>query len=197
MDSDRLRAIIRGARAGEDEAYREILSAYGPRLYGYFYRSTRSSHDAEDLLGEVMVRLVRRLPDYAERGRFEPWLFSIAANLLRDRIRRSSTRPALASLDAESPGGAALGETVRGDAAPVDAGLVGSENREAVNAALAKLDAQSRGMVLLRHFGQMSFKEIAEVFECPVGTALAKVHRALKAMRATLEKINGTDGQRL
>jgi RNA polymerase sigma-70 factor (ECF subfamily) len=186
MESEQVRAVIRRARAGSDEAYRELLSAYGPRLYGYFYRATGSSHDAEDLLGEVMLRVLRRLGDYDERGRFEPWLFRIAANLVRDRIRRWRTRPATASLEAGERG--PLGDALSGEALPVDAGLIAAETNAAVNAALEKLDETSRQMVLLRHFAEMSYKEIAGVFDCPLGTVLAKVHRALKALRAALEQ---------
>ncbi len=180
--------MIRAARAGDQQAYQKFLAAYGPRLYGYFYRATGSAHDSEDLLGEVMVRLIRRLGDYDERGRFEPWLFRIAANLVRDRIRRSRVRPAMASLDADDGERAPLGDAVAGDPQPVEAGLEASEAREALAAALETLDEASRQMVLLRHFSEMSFKEIAEVFECPVGTVLAKVHRALKALRAVMEE---------
>ncbi|HET6430358.1 MAG TPA: sigma-70 family RNA polymerase sigma factor [Phycisphaerae bacterium] len=193
MDPEKLRAIIHAAGSGREHGYREILTSYGPRLYGYFYRATGSRHDAEDLVGEVMLRLVRRLGDYDEQGRFEPWLFSIAANLVRDRIRRATTRPASASLDAESSDGASLVDSVRGPRWPVEAGLDRADLSEALNAALDKLDAPARGMVLLRYFGQMSFKEIAEVFQCPLGTVLAKVHRALKALRVTLERDYGAD----
>ena len=188
MESEQVRAMIRGARAGREQAYQEFLAAYGPRLFGYFYRATGSAHDAEDLLGEVMVRLLRRLGDYDERGRFEPWLFSIAANLVRDRIRRARARPSMASLEADDGDHGSLGDALPGDPQPVDAGLMARESGAALHAALEALDEASRQMVLLRHFAEMSFKEIAEVFECPVGTVLAKVHRALKALRAAMEE---------
>ena len=191
MEPDRLRAIISAARAGSDWAYREILATFGPRLYGFFYRATRSSHDAEDLLGELMLRLVRRLPDYDEQGRFEPWLFSIAANLVRDRIRRAQVRPTAVSLDAETGSGSALAETLADVDRPVEAGLIRAEVMEDLDRALQRLEPEARSMVLLRHFGQMSFREIAEVFQCPVGTVLAKVHRSLKALRASLERAHG------
>ena len=183
-----LSALIAAVRAGAEQGYRELLAAYGPRLYGYFLRATGSHHDAEDLLGELMVRLVRHLPGYEDRGRFEPWLFSIAANLVRDRIRRARTSPPGLSLEAESDDGASLGETIAGRDEPADARLVRAEQQVELLAALDNLDEQSRQMVLLRHFGQLSFKEMAEIFDCPIGTVLAKVHRALKALRAILEQ---------
>ncbi len=188
MDPQQVRATIRAARAGSEEAYRQFLAAYGPRLYGYFYRATGSSHDAEDLLGELMLRLLRRLGEYDERGRFEPWLFRIAANLVRDRIRRARVRPQMASLETDGTGRLALGERLAGAEERADARLLRAEARGALEAALEGLEERSRQMVLLRHFAGMRFKEIAEMFECPVGTVLARVHRALKALRAAMEE---------
>ena len=193
MDRQRLRATIASAQQGSKEGYEALLKAYGPRLYGYFYRATSSHHDAEDLLGEIMLRLVRRLKSYDDRGRFEPWLFRIAANMVRDRIRRLKTRPPAASLSAEDEDGSALAYRVAGPAAPVDAGLIAEELSEHLQQTLAKLDAATREMILLRHFGQMSFKEIAELFDCPLGTVLARVHRGVQAMRRLMGERHGAE----
>lgn len=183
MDPQQLRALIASAQAGEGEAYRELLAAYGPRLYGYFLRATGSHHDAEDLLGELMLRLVNKLPSYDHRGRFEPWLFRIAANMVRDRIRRMKANPTPASLSATSQSGEAWADQLLAEAPRAEAGLLAAEASADLHKALSKLDVTSREMILLRHFGQMSFKEIAEVFECPLGTALARVHRGLRTLR--------------
>ena len=102
MDQQQLREIIASAKSGDAEGYEALLEAYGPRLYGYFLRATRSHHDAEDLLSELMLRLVRRMKSYDERGRFDQWLFRIAANMVRDRIRRIKARPSVASLTSQA-----------------------------------------------------------------------------------------------
>ncbi len=186
-DSRHPGALITAVRAGAEGAWEDFLAAYGRRLYGYFFRATGSHHDAEDLLGEMMLRLVRKMGEYDDRGRFEPWLFRIAANLVRDRIRRAKARLAPMSLESNDDEHIGLGETISGPASPVDAELLAGEDRDALAEALAKLPERSRQMVLLRHFGDMSFKEIAEIYDCPVGTVLARVHRALKTLRAVLE----------
>jgi len=186
MEEERLRAVIVSAQAGEPEAYRALLDTYGRRLYGYFLRATGRHHDAEDLLGELMLRLVARLSRYDDRGRFEPWLFRIAANMVRDRIRRMRTSPPPMSLSVEGDSGTPRAEQIAAEAEHVEAGLLAEETAADLHAALAKLEVTTREMILLRHFGQMSFKEIAEVFECPLGTALAKVHRGLRSLRRRL-----------
>jgi RNA polymerase sigma-70 factor (ECF subfamily) len=183
MDRKQLKASISAAQTGDAEGFRAILAAYGSRLYGYFYRTTRNHHDAEDLLGELSLKLVRRLGDYDDRGRFDQWLFRIAANMVRDRIRRAKAAPPAASLSAGSEDGKALGDSLPAAGRAVDAELLAREASAELSEALDQLDEKTRQMILLRHFGQMSFKELAEMFECPMGTALARVHRGLAKLR--------------
>ena len=112
MDPQQLPEIIADAKAGSAEAFDTLLKTYGPRLYGYFLRATGHHQDAEDLLGDMSLKLVRRLHSYDERGRFEPWLFRIAANMVRDRIRRLRSRPRAVSLSAEDADGRNLGDVM-------------------------------------------------------------------------------------
>ncbi len=192
MESQELQLTIRAAKAGRQEGYAALLAAYGPRLYGYFHRATGNRHDAEDLVGEIMLRLVRRLSSYDERGRFEQWLFRIAANLVRDRIRRRKAAPTVGTLAGEVADGTGPLGAVATRAGPVGEALAAREQRDELMAALETLDETTRQMIVLRHFADMSFAEIAELMNCPLGTALAKVHRGLKALRRRLESPPGT-----
>lgn len=193
MEPQQLRTIIASAKEGDAEAYASLLEAYGRRLYGYFLQTTRNHHDAEDLLSEISLRLVRQLGRYEHQDRFEQWLFRIAANLVRDRIRRSKARPTVASLSARDDDSAPLAERLEGNSPEVDAKLRLAEASDEMQAALNKLDETTRQMILLRHLGEMSFRELAEVFQCPLGTVLAKVHRGLKALRKTVSGNYGSE----
>jgi len=188
MDPQQLPEIIAAAKAGSAEDFDALLKSYGPRLYGYFLRATGHHQDAEDLLGDLSLKLVRQLHSYDERGRFEPWLFRIAANMVRDRIRRIRSRPRMVSLSAEDSDGRNLGD-VMGESGrpPIEAGLLAQEASQELRGALATLDETTREMVLMRFFGEVSFRELAEAFDCPLGTVLAKVHRGLKALRKVME----------
>ncbi len=182
---------VAAARAGKAEGFSALLDAYGRRLYGYFYRAVGNHHDAEDLLGEMSLRLVRKFDTYDETGRLENWLFRIAANLVRDRFRRKKVRPKTVSLSVDTDDGPDAAHRLESDGRPVDSRLLQAEASERVQCALERLDDTTREMILLRHFGQMSFKQIAAAFDCPIGTALAKVHRGLKALRRHLETSDG------
>lgn len=191
MEPERLRAVIVSAQTGDSGAYRELLDAYGRRLYGYFLRAIGNHHDAEDLLGELMLKLVSKLDKYDDRGRFEPWLFRIASNMVRDRIRRVKANPKPASLSVESDTGTSRADQLLAATGPVEDGLLAEETSERLQQALLRLDETTREMILVRHFSQMSYKEIAELFQCPLGTALARVHRGLKVLR----QIMGADDE--
>lgn len=175
------------AQAGDSAGMEWLFHQYSPRLFGYFLHSTRNPHDAEDLLGELWIRLVKNIKRYNQQGRFEQWLFRIAANLARDRIRKLKTAPAKISIHANSD---------QHDDFPlphsripdVDKSMMDCEARKELFDALEKLDDTTREMILLRHFSQESFANIAKQFDCPLGTALAKVHRGLKKMKELMGK---------
>jgi len=182
---DELRQMIAHARAGRADGFEQIVSAFGPRLFGFFYRATGDHHEAEDLLGELMLRMVKRIRTYDDRGRFEPWLFRIASNLVRDRIRRRQVRSVMVAMHS-ADGETSIEDDIPATSQPVEATMMATEDSQALWAALDQLDDMTREMVLLRHFSEMSFKEIAEIFECPLGTALARVHRGLRTLRELL-----------
>jgi RNA polymerase sigma-70 factor (ECF subfamily) len=191
MEPQRLRAILASARSGSPEGYKALLEEYGPRLYGYFFRSTGNHHDAEDLLSELTLRLVKCLKTYDHRDRFDQWLFRIGANMIRDRIRRMRASPGPISIWAQDESGLSISDQLAGPDIETGADMLAAEASLEMNEALEKLDASTRQMLLMRHFGQMSFKEIAEMFNCPIGTVLARVHRGMAALR----KIMGAENE--
>jgi len=185
VSGEALAGIIAAARRGDPAAHAALVDLYGARLFGFLFRMAGRREDAEDLLQEVFLRLVRMIATYQDDGRFEPWLFRIAANLVRDRIRRLRRRPG------DRPGGSDAGEEDRtgelpAGAAPPDATLEQGEARDRLAAALRQLPEPEREVILLRHFSQMSFREIADATGTPLGTALARGHRGLARLRSIM-----------
>lgn len=159
------------------------MELYSRRLYGYFLRSSGNHHDAEDMLSELTVRLVRNLPGYDDRGRFDAWLFRVSANIARDRIRRQKVRGSeisLAGLDDDDPG---LQARLTADDVSAATVFEQAQARRRLAEVIGQLDHDTRQMILLRHFGQLSFREIAQQLGCPLGTVLARVHRGLRRLR--------------
>jgi len=183
-----LTKIVGRARAGDEAAINTLVELYAARLYGLLYRLTGSRTDAEDLLQETYIKMLRGLQSYTENGRFEPWLFSIAANLARDWRRKQARRQdGAVSLDSASePARAVCTVLPSSDPAP-EALAEKAEQIDRLQAALSQLSEGEREVILLRFFSGLGFREIAEVLEIPLGTALARAHRGLKHLREILQ----------
>ncbi len=198
MNEADLAETIRGAQRGDPAAYDRLVDAFCRRLAGFIYRLTGSRQDAEDLVQEVFVRVVRMINAYQHEGRFEAWLFRIAANLVRDRVRRSMRAPRVTTGDLSDGGADGQGDVGGLGGLPsheptADAALQLDEEIDALNAALARLPDSEREVILLRHFTGLSFKEIADMTQVPLGTALARGHRGLKRLRGLMQVEPGTE----
>ena len=184
MDPAELAEIIDRAQRRDAVAFEQLVDAYSTRLFGYLYRMTGKRDLAEDLMQEVFVRVVRNIESYDHDGRFEAWLFRIATNLMRDRVRRVQRSPRSVSLSEQADDAVGLSGTLAasGDNPP-DAAMQLAEDVDRLQKALAKLPAVERETVMLRHFSELSFNEIARVMGTPLGTALARAHRGLIKLR--------------
>jgi RNA polymerase sigma-70 factor, ECF subfamily len=176
--------LLRRACRLEADALEELIALYSPRVYGLLMRMTGSREEAEDLLQETFLRVVRMISEYQHDGRFDAWLFRIAANLARDHLRRVRRRGVASRFD-QTDGDAAgvVREPADDRQARPEAAALATEARERVQAALSDLPEAEREIILLRHFAELPFREIAELLGVPLGTALARAHRALKKLR--------------
>lgn len=193
METAQIADVIARAQRADPVAFDALVDAYSSRLYGYFYRLTGARHDAEDLLQEVFVRLVRTIGDYRHDGRFDAWLFRMATNLVRDRVRRIRAARS-AGLDAGAgaqDGGTLPQQRDLRTPDPAEA-LQRSEQIDRLQAAIDRLPDAEREVILLRHFSQLSFRQIAEVMDTPLGTALARAHRGLAHLRELMSDEPGS-----
>ncbi len=93
MTDEPFAELICRAQSGDPTAFDRLVDLFAGRLFGFLFRMTGSRHDAEDLMQEVFLRVVRTIGAYQHDGRFEGWIFRIATNLVRDRIRRAGRGP--------------------------------------------------------------------------------------------------------
>ena len=188
MQNDTLARQIRACQQGQNESFVWLLEQFGPRLYRYFLRLTGSANDAEDLVQELFVRLLKNIKGYRHESKFEHWLFRIAANLARDRARKLARRGREVSLHVHQDGDQPV-EFLQTDEKNPQQQMEDSQQRDRLRQALTQLPELDREMILLRHYGQLSFKELAKHFNVPLGTALAKVHRGLKQLKKIMSKL--------
>lgn len=174
--------LIARARGGDACAWRALVNRYARRVYALARSRLGDHHAAEEVSQAVFATVAAKLDSYDERGRFEPWLFRIAGNRVRDEIRRRRRRPAVSGPEvieglAHDSGEGATGEP----SASVDVGEI-----RRLREALSMLSESDREVVELRHHGQLSFQQIADHVDEPLGTVLARHHRALKKLRTLM-----------
>jgi len=177
--------IIRRCKRGEEEAFQEILARYRTPIYNLCWRMTRNDEDARDLGQEVFIKVFRLLDRFDEEYAFHSWLFRIATNHCIDHLRRQRLR----FLSFERDGGGVDEEAVMqvpsDDPGPDEL----LQRREAVarlEEIIAELPPHYRVITLLRHDQQLSYEEIAESLQLPLGTVKARIHRARNMIQQLL-----------
>jgi len=169
------------AGAGDEAALEALFERYRRPLYAYFNRML--NHDtmsADDLFQELWIKIIRKLPAYRESGKFSAWLFRIAHNLALEHFRRLKSRSKLGvhTSDGELPDCA-------GDVPAPETVLAGKDLELRLELLLNELPAEQREVFHLRQNG-LSFKEIAETQQCPLNTALGRMHNVMKYLQRRL-----------
>lgn len=184
-DRKSLEAMLRRAAAGDQEAWRALVQAYSGRVFGLLRAQCNSAELAEEITQSAFCTIVQKIGSYTEVGKFEQWLFRIAMNRLRDEMRRRKRQ----ARPVEDEVLKALAGAGRDSSA--SAGRADAAETKALRDALAQLSDADQQIIHLRHYAELSFKQIAEILDQPLGTALARHHRALKKLS---ELIGGAGG---
>ena len=179
--NETLQATLRRAARGDEQAWRELVSAYSARVFGLIRAQCGNNDLAEEITQSTFCTLVVKIDQYTEVGRFEAWLFRIAMNRLRDEMRRRK-RQANPVQDDTLAALAGAGDSPEQTDADTD-------ELRALRGAMAQLSDADLQVIQLRHYGGLSFAQIAQVLAQPLGTVLARQHRALKKLR----QLMGTD----
>lgn len=169
-----LSPLLRAARAGDAHAWRELVSRYSRRIYALAKSRCRDSDVSEEITQSVFATLAAKIGggEYEEQGKFESWLFRVAMNRVRDHVRRMKRKPGAV----EGHESELVAEEARDEQAS-DASLV------RLRRAMMELSEADREIIELRHHGGMSFKQMADLLEEPLGTLLARHHRALRKLK--------------
>jgi RNA polymerase sigma-70 factor (ECF subfamily) len=182
--------LVRTVLEGDRERFADLVGRYQSRLVNYLYRLVRNTDDAHDLAQEVFVRVYQALDRFDPRYRFSTWLFRVAQNAAIDQIRRRRIRTvSLGPTDDARGEGSREVEVEAGDPSALDH-LEGAERDAEVRGAIETLPWEYRELILLRHYGELAYDEIAEAKGMPLGTVKNKLFRA----RQMLKRVLAPDG---
>ncbi len=172
---------------GHDSALNSLMQRHGERLFHYLIRQVQDEEDAADLAQETFVRIYQHRARFNPRQKFSTWLYTIATNLARDRLKWRARHPQV-SLNQPAVGD---GESTVGDLLPdskdsPDDQLLSQERVEAIRRALAELPEELRTPLLLSEYEQLSQAEIGKVLGCTAKAVESRIYRARQRLREKL-----------
>jgi RNA polymerase sigma-70 factor (ECF subfamily) len=167
--------LIIAAQHGEQRAFDELVRRHREAVITVVYRLCGDVHLAEDAAQEAFVRAWQHLPSYQPRSPFRNWVYRIAINVALDTLR--TVRQERAPLEAD----AAVSEDDRPEAL-----VERAEQAEAVRRAVLSLPPASRAVLVLREYEGLSYREIADTLDIPIGTVMSRLNYARGRLRQAL-----------
>lgn len=197
-DADRV--LVERAQRGDARAFEMLVVKYQRRIERLISRMVRDADLVQDVAQESFIRAYRALPQFRGESAFYTWLYRIAVNtakkalveMKRDPVLTESSRSRVAEDD----------ETYRvdnelSDGETPEALLASKEIAATVNAAIDALSEELRQAITLREIEGLSYEEIADVMNCPIGTVRSRIFRAREAIASRLRPLLGTrEGER-
>ena len=186
--------LLNAPRAGDSEAFGELVLRYQDRVYHLAFRLSGNADDALEIAQESFLKAYRALGSFRGECAFYTWTYRIAVNEFRSRRRFRAVRPVERSLEAVSRGNSeeehsGLKDQLAADC-PGPAQEAGrAERKEMVERALARMEREQRAIIVLRDIDGRDYGEIAEILDCPRGTVKSRLHRARMALK---ELLSGT-----
>ncbi len=174
--------LVEACQAGESSAFDVLVVRWEDKIRGAAYRLLDSEEEARDATQEAFLKAYRGLPAFKQEARFSSWLYQIAINLCRDRLRRRKGRT-MVSLEALEE----VGPVIAGRE-PGALDLVQQlDLRRAVRRAIGELSEEQREVVILKEYQGLTFLEIAQALDLPISTVKTRLYRGLGQLRLRLE----------
>ena len=172
--------LIRSFQAGDTEAFDVLVTRYKDRIYSSILFFVKDTYLAEDLFQDVFIKIIDTLKKkrYTEEGKFLPWALRIAHNLCVDYFRKVKRTPAIKTSDDQD-----IFEVINVSQEAPDQKLMRGESHDKVRRMLDLLPEEQREIIVLRHYANLSFKEIAEITNCSINTALGRMRYGLINLR--------------
>jgi len=170
---------------GEERAFEELLSRHQQKIYTSIYLFVKDQSVAEDIFQEVFIKIIDTLRKgkYNHEGKFLQWAMRIAYNMCVDTFRRNKRRPYVSATETFD-----IFDVLQSPEATAEQNIIRSQTHEKVRQLVDALPPEQREVVILRHYADMSFKEIAKLTRVSINTALGRMRYALINMRKMIEE---------
>jgi RNA polymerase sigma-70 factor (ECF subfamily) len=165
---------------GNTEALSTLVTRYKDKIYTSIYLLVKDKYLAEDLFQDVFIRIIDTLNGgrYTEEGKFLPWALRIAHNMCVDHFRKVKRSPSIKTSDDRD-----IFEVLNFSEPNAEQRMMQGQSHDRVRQMLDLLPEDQREVIILRHYADLSFKEIAELTKCSINTALGRMRYGLINLR--------------
>ena len=172
--------LVRSFQEGNNKALEVLINRSKDKIFTSINILVKDKYLAEDLFQDVFIKIIDTLRNktYNEEGKFLPWAVRIAHNLCIDHFRKVNRRPSVVTSD-DTDIFDDIDEVVEG----VDKVIIKEQRNDRISKLLDRLPAEQREVIVLRHYGDFSFREIAQITNCSVNTSLGRMRYGLSNIR--------------
>ena len=186
------RQLVERAQRGDKRAFELLVEKYQRKLARLLARFIRDPAEVEDVTQEAFIKAYRALPAFRGDSAFYTWLYRIGINTAKNYLMAMGRRaPTSTEVEAEEAEGFEEGEQLRDINTP-ESVLLSNEIAETVNSTIEQLPEELRTAIQLREIEGMSYEDIAQVMNCPIGTVRSRIFRAREAIAEQLRPLLGT-----
>ncbi|MCC7258031.1 MAG: RNA polymerase sigma factor RpoE [Gammaproteobacteria bacterium] len=183
-------ALVERVQQGSRHAYDLLVLRYQQRILKLIMRYVHDPAEAQDVAQEAFIKAYRALPSFRGDSAFYTWLYRIAINTAKNHLVTLQRRPVSIDQDPEAGEHYDISARLRDEESPE--GLVlQDELARTVIAAMAALPEELRGAIMLREIDGLSYEEIAQAMDCPVGTVRSRIFRAREAIDRSIAALSG------
>jgi len=175
--------LVAKVQKGDSRAFDLLVMKYQHKIMGLISRYVHDADEVQDVAQEAFIKAYRALPRFRGDSAFYTWLYRIAINTAKNHLVSRSRRPPVSDVEVEDAEHFEAGGALRDIETPESA-LFGAELKQVIEEAIAQLPDDLRAAVTLREFDGLSYEDIAEVMDCPVGTVRSRIFRAREAIDA-------------
>ncbi len=188
--------LVERAQKGDKRAFGLLVEKYQRRLARLLSRFVRDSAEVEDVTQEAFIKAYRALPNFRGDSAFYTWLYRIGINTAKNYLMAAGRRaPTTTDVDAEEAEGLEQGEQLRDINTP-ESLMLTREIGDTVNSAMESLPEELRTAIQLREIEGMSYEDIAQIMNCPIGTVRSRIFRAREAIAEKLKPLLDTGNDR-
>ena len=177
--------LIESFQSGNTRAFDTLIDRYQEKIYAAILFMVKDSYLAQDLIQEILMKIIDNLQQkkYAEEGKFLPWALRISHNFVVDHFRKVKRTPTIKTSDDQD-----LFEIIKHTDHPADYKMTRSQTHKNIQALVDLLPEEQREIIVLRHYANLSFKEIAQMTNCSINTALGRMRYGLINLRKMMNE---------